>query len=73
MKCWMAMQAILPPVIIQIPVYLEDLEDTIMPTLHSVKAALMHYQQAGGTAKIFINDDGLQVCVCGSDLVFKTN
>ena len=30
-----------------------------MPTLKSAKAAAAHYSRAGGTAKIFINDDGL--------------
>lgn len=46
---------------IQIPVYKEGLESVIIPTVNSVKAAISHYELNGGTANIFINDDGLQL------------
>ena len=51
----------LPPVTIQMPVYKEGLEGVIMPTIRSLKAAISHYESRGGTATIFINDDGMSV------------
>jgi hypothetical protein len=33
----------------------------IVPTVTSIKAAVQHYESVGGTASIFINDDGMQV------------
>ncbi|CAM9295184.1 unnamed protein product [Phaeothamnion confervicola] len=51
----------LPAITIQMPVYKEDLEATILPSLLSLEAAMLHYAKAGGKAGIFINDDGLQV------------
>jgi hypothetical protein len=33
----------------------------IAPTIESVKAAIKHYESIGGTASIFINEDGMQV------------
>jgi len=51
----------LPPVIVQIPVDCESLEEVIAPTVQHAIAAVLHYRRAGGRAKIFINDDGLQV------------
>ena len=32
----------------------------ILPTITSVKAAIRHYESVGGTASIFVNDDGMQ-------------
>lgn len=46
---------------IQMPVYKEGLQSVIIPTITSLKAAISHYEKNGGTASIFINDDGLQV------------
>ena len=46
------------------PVYKEGLESVIIPTVTSLKAAIRHYELNGGTASIFINDDGLQVSNC---------
>jgi hypothetical protein len=43
------------------PVYRESLTSVIMPTVASLKAAISHYELNGGTANIFIFDDGLQV------------
>jgi hypothetical protein len=33
----------------------------IAPTVASVKEAIKHYESIGGTASIFINEDGMQV------------
>lgn len=51
----------LPQITIQMPVYKEDLEDVIIPTIRSVRAAISTYELQGGSANIFINDDGMAV------------
>ena len=51
----------LPHVTIQCPVYKEGLWSVIDPTVKSVKAAISTYEMQGGTANIFINDDGMQI------------
>lgn len=51
----------LPHVTIQCPVYKESLYSTIAPTVRSIKAAISTYEMQGGSASIFINDDGMQV------------
>jgi hypothetical protein len=38
-----------------------DLRSVIMPTIRSLKAAIKHYESVGGTASIFVNEDGMQV------------
>lgn len=48
----------LPHMTIQIPVYKEGLKSVIAPTIQSVKEAISRYEMQGGTANIFINDDG---------------
>lgn len=53
--------AILPHVTIQCPIYKEGLAGVIMPTVRSVKAAMTIYELQGGSANLFINDDGLQL------------
>lgn len=50
-----------PHITIQMPVYKEGLQSVIVPTVASLKAAISHYELNGGTASIFINDDGLQI------------
>jgi hypothetical protein len=50
-----------PHITIQMPVYKEGLEGVIIPTVQSLKAAISHYESHGGTASIFINDDGMQL------------
>ncbi|KAJ1329598.1 glycosyl transferase-like protein [Microdochium nivale] len=50
-----------PPITIQMPVYKESLMQTIKPTVESLKTAISHYESHGGTATIFINDDGIQL------------
>ncbi|RAL59028.1 hypothetical protein DID88_009057 [Monilinia fructigena] len=51
----------LPHVTIQMPVYKEGLVAVIQPTIISLKAAISTYELQGGTANIFINDDGMQL------------
>jgi hypothetical protein len=43
------------------PVYKEGLKGVIVPTVTSLIAAIRHYESVGGTASIFVNDDGMQV------------
>src|ERR1700712_4656104 len=51
----------LPHVTIQCPVYKEGLRSVIERTVRSLKAAISTYEMQGGTANIFINDDGMQL------------
>ncbi|KZF19607.1 hypothetical protein L228DRAFT_214578 [Xylona heveae TC161] len=51
----------LPHMTIQCPVYKEGLHSVIEPTIRSIKAAISTYEMQGGTANIFINDDGMQL------------
>ncbi|PTD09600.1 hypothetical protein FCULG_00007477 [Fusarium culmorum] len=51
----------LPHITIQMPVYKEGLKGVIVPTMISVMAAIEYYEQQGGTASVFINDDGMQI------------
>jgi hypothetical protein len=46
---------------VQCPVYKEGLHSVIEPTILSIKAAISTYEMQGGTANIFINDDGMQL------------
>ncbi|RMZ77621.1 hypothetical protein DV738_g4300, partial [Chaetothyriales sp. CBS 135597] len=50
-----------PHVTIQCPVYKESLREVIQPTIVSIKKAISTYELQGGSANIFINDDGLQL------------
>jgi hypothetical protein len=52
---------VLPHVTIQMPVYKEGLVGVIQPTIISLKAAISTYELQGGTANIFVNDDGMQL------------
>ena len=51
----------LPHITIQMPVYKESLEQTITPSVESLKKAMHTYARQGGTSSIMINDDGLQL------------
>ncbi|KAF5554620.1 hypothetical protein FMEXI_1902 [Fusarium mexicanum] len=51
----------LPHITVQMPVYKEGLKGVIVPTMISVMAAIEYYEQKGGTASVFINDDGMQL------------
>ena len=35
-------------------------QSVIIPTVTSLKAAVKHYESVGGTASIFVNEDGMQ-------------
>ncbi|KAH8896898.1 hypothetical protein GQ53DRAFT_778803 [Thozetella sp. PMI_491] len=48
-----------PHITIQMPVYKEGLEGVIIPTVRSLQAAISYYESRGGSASIFVNDDGL--------------
>ncbi|KAL8947354.1 MAG: hypothetical protein Q9222_006358 [Ikaeria aurantiellina] len=51
----------LPHMTIQCPVYKEGLYSVIDPTMKSLKAAIATYEMQGGSANIFVNDDGMQL------------
>jgi hypothetical protein len=50
-----------PHVTIQMPVYKEGLKGVIIPTIQSLMPAIRHYEGLGGTASIFVCEDGMQV------------
>lgn len=52
---------ILPHVTVQCPVYKEGLAAVIEPTVKSIKQAISTYELQGGSANMFVNDDGLQL------------
>lgn len=56
-----AIERDLPHVTIQMPVYKESLDLVLKPSITSIKKAIQTYALQGGTASIFINDDGLRV------------
>jgi len=49
-----------PHITIQCPVYKEYQVRVIDPTVQSLKVAISTYELQGGTASIFMNDDGMQ-------------
>ncbi|ORY85563.1 glycosyl transferase family group 2-domain-containing protein [Protomyces lactucae-debilis] len=51
----------LPEITIQCPVYKESLEAVLIPTFDSLFEAIKTYKSQGGNAKLFVNDDGLQL------------
>ncbi|KAI9675298.1 MAG: hypothetical protein M1817_001201 [Caeruleum heppii] len=51
----------LPHITIQCPVYKEGLHSVIAPTVRSIKQAISTYELQGGSANMFINDDGIQL------------
>lgn len=55
------LQTNLPHVTIQCPVYKEGLEAVICPTVASLQQAISTYELQGGSANIFVNDDGMQL------------
>jgi hypothetical protein len=54
----------LPHITVQMPVYKEGLHAVIKPTVRSIKQAISTYELQGGTANIFINDDGSKFSCC---------
>ncbi|KUJ09080.1 uncharacterized protein LY89DRAFT_598683 [Mollisia scopiformis] len=51
----------LPHITIQMPVYKEGLKGVIMPSVESLLKAIKHYEAQGGSASIYVNEDGMQV------------
>ncbi|EMD36045.1 hypothetical protein CERSUDRAFT_115957 [Gelatoporia subvermispora B] len=51
----------LPHVSIEMPVYKENLKETIAPSVYSLKKAMQTYARQGGTSSIFVHDDGMQL------------
>jgi hypothetical protein len=56
-----------PKISIQMPVYKEGLDTVIIPTVRSLQAAISYYESRGGSANIFINDDGLRAGIPEED------
>ncbi|KAI0028398.1 glycosyl transferase family group 2-domain-containing protein [Vararia minispora EC-137] len=56
-----AVDSRLPHITVELPVYKESLEQTIAPSVQSIKKAMQTYARQGGTSAIFIHDDGLQL------------
>ncbi|KAK9461690.1 glycosyl transferase family group 2-domain-containing protein [Lipomyces oligophaga] len=56
-----ASQIRLPHITIQCPVYKESLDGVINPTVQSLLTAITTYELQGGSASIFVNDDGMQL------------
>lgn len=52
---------VLPHITVQVPIYKESLKGVIDPTIQSLKKAISTYELQGGTANIFVNDDGMQL------------
>ncbi|KAK0569588.1 hypothetical protein OC861_000768 [Tilletia horrida] len=51
----------LPHITVQMPVYKEDLEEVIRPTVASLQKAISTYCLQGGSAAIVVSDDGMQL------------
>ncbi|KAG8215894.1 glycosyl transferase family group 2-domain-containing protein [Butyriboletus roseoflavus] len=51
----------LPHITIEMPVYKESLEQTIAPSVFTLKKAMQTYARQGGSSAIFVHDDGLQL------------
>ncbi|KAK9486205.1 glycosyl transferase family group 2-domain-containing protein [Lipomyces starkeyi] len=51
----------LPHITIQCPVYKESLDGVIHPTMQSLLTAITTYELQGGSANVFVNDDGMQL------------
>ncbi|KAL1610174.1 hypothetical protein SLS60_001839 [Paraconiothyrium brasiliense] len=51
----------LPHVTIQMPIFKENLKTVVAPTVQSLKEAIATYEMQGGSANIFVNDDGMQL------------
>jgi len=50
-----------PPITIQMPIYTESLQGVVKPTVASLQAAISYYESRGGSARIFMNDDGMAI------------
>jgi hypothetical protein len=57
-----------PRITIQMPVYKEGMESVIIPTVRSLQAAISYYESHGGSASIFMNDDGLRAGISEEEI-----
>ncbi|KAF3048929.1 hypothetical protein E8E11_000427 [Didymella keratinophila] len=48
-----------PPITIQMPIYTESLQGVVAKSVASLQKAISYYELRGGSARIFINDDGM--------------
>jgi cellulose synthase/poly-beta-1,6-N-acetylglucosamine synthase-like glycosyltransferase len=48
-----------PPITIQMPIYTESLQGVVKRSVASLQKAISYYELRGGSARIFINDDGM--------------
>lgn len=60
-----------PLVTVQMPVYKEGMDSVIIPTVRSLQAAISYYESHGGSANIFINDDGMRAGISDEDVQFR--
>lgn len=60
-----------PLVTIQMPVYKEGMDSVIIPTVRSLQAAISYYESHGGSANLFINDDGMRAGISDEDAQFR--
>ncbi|KAF1356043.1 hypothetical protein EJ07DRAFT_181633 [Lizonia empirigonia] len=60
-----------PPITIQMPIYTESLEGVVKPIVTSLQAAISYYESRGGTARIFMNDDGMSIRSEADNVLFK--
>lgn len=51
----------LPHITIQLPVYKENLQSVLVPTIESLSKAIRTYELQGGSANILISEDGLNL------------
>jgi len=66
--CRLRSKELLPHVTIQCPIYTESLEAVVEPTIMSLKAAIATYEMQGGSANIFVNDDGILANMCQEEI-----
>lgn len=53
--------AALLPITVQMPVYKEELDEVIAPTIESLKRAITTFERQGGSVNVIVCDDGLQL------------
>lgn len=49
------------PITIQMPIYTESLDGVVKTSVASLQKAVSYYESRGGSAHIFINDDGMAI------------
>ncbi|KAF1926166.1 uncharacterized protein M421DRAFT_102537 [Didymella exigua CBS 183.55] len=61
-----------PPITIQMPIYTESLECVVKNSVASLQKAISYYELRGGSARIFINDDGMALRSDAENAEFET-